>query len=76
MACASHLHASQLLNYLQVPGSGTPSLPQVYNLPGYGNVQVSVTNNIPVTYFDQINAYNQSAGDFGQVAVYNLSVNN
>jgi hypothetical protein len=64
MCCASHLHAAQLLNYLQVPSSGTPSLPQVYNLPGYGNVQVSVTNNIPVTYFDQINAYNQSAGGY------------
>jgi hypothetical protein len=64
VSCASHLHAAQLLNYLQVPSSGSPSLPQVYNLPGYGNVQVSVTNSIPVTYFDQINAYNQSAGGY------------
>jgi len=64
VACASHLHAAQLLSYLQVPSSGSPSLPQVYNLPGYGNVQVSVTNNIPVTYFDQINGYNQSAGGY------------
>ena len=61
MFCAPHLDAAQL-SYLQIPSSGSASLPQVYNLPGYGNVQVSVTNNIPVTYFDQVNAYNQSAG--------------
>ena len=58
------LQAAQQLDYLQVPNSGSASLPQVYNLPGYGNVQVSVTNSIPVTYFDQINAYNQSAGGY------------
>ena len=63
MSCAPHLHASQL-SYLQVPSSGNASLPQVYNLPGYGNVQVSVTNSVPVTYFDQVNGYNQSAGGY------------
>ena len=60
---APRLLATQL-SYLQIPSSGSASLPQVYNLPGYGNVQVSVTNNTPVTYFDQINAYNQSAGGY------------
>ncbi len=65
ICCAPHcLHAAQLLSYLQVPSSGSASLPSVYTLPGYGNVQVSVTNNTPVTYFDQINAYNQAAGGF------------
>ncbi len=63
ICCAPRLLATQL-SYLQIPSSGSASLPQVYNLPGYGNVQVSVTNNTPVTYFDQINAYNQSAGGY------------
>ncbi len=59
-----YVRAAQPLSYLQIPTSGSASLPQVYNLPGYGNVRVSVTNSIPVTYFDQINAYNQSAGGY------------
>jgi hypothetical protein len=61
--CRPGLQAAQLIQYLQVPASGPASLPQTYNLPNYGNVQVSITGTT-ATYFDQINGYNQSAGPY------------
>ena len=61
--CQPGLRAAQLIQYLQVPASGAASLPQTYNLPNYGNVQVSITGT-SATYFDQINGYNQSAGPY------------
>jgi len=57
------LQAGQLIQYMQVPASGTMPPSQVFTLPGYGNVQASVTN-VTATYFDQLNAYNQSAGPY------------
>ena len=49
------------LQYMQMPGSGNFSSPTTFNLPGYGNVQVTEATE-PATFWDQIGAYNQSAG--------------
>lgn len=61
--CGPRLQAAQLLNYLQIPSSGTLTSGSVFTLPNYGNVQVNVTN-VTATYFDQINGYNQAAGPY------------
>jgi len=60
------------LSYLAVPPSGLlPGAgndgPGVYSLPGYGNVEVTMTNPNPsplgATYFDQFNAYNEKTNN-------------
>jgi hypothetical protein len=64
--------AQTTVSYLQVPPSGNLAGalndgPQVFNLPGYGNVGVTLTNPspdpMPVTYFDQLNAYNEQTNN-------------
>jgi hypothetical protein len=54
---------AQLIQYLQVPSSGTLTSGSIFNLPNYGNVQVSIAGET-ATFFDQLNAYNQSAGPY------------
>jgi hypothetical protein len=60
------------LSYLVVPPSGSlPGAgndgPGLYTLPGYGNVEVTMTNPNPsplgATYFDQFNAYNEQTSN-------------
>ena len=59
------------LNYLVVPSSGNlPGAgndgPGIYTLPGYGNVEITMTGATPplgASYFDQINAYNQTTNN-------------
>jgi len=60
---ATNLPAAQVLQYLQVPASGAFSSPTTFNLPNYGNVQVSIAGT-SATFFDQVNGYNQSAGPY------------
>jgi PEP-CTERM motif len=74
----SHARASVLLQYMQMPGSGTFNSPTTFTLPGYGNVQVTEGTE-PATYWDQTGAYNQSAGNYNwgtdtqRLNVYNTS---
>ncbi len=73
-----HASASVSLEYMQMPGSGSFNSPTTFNLPGYGNVQVT-ENTEPATFFDQTGAYNQSAGNYSwgtdtqRLNVYNTS---
>jgi hypothetical protein len=71
--------AQTSLTYLIVPPSGNmPGIgndgPSVYTLPGYGNVQVSMTNISPdplgATYFDQLNAYNVTTNNVAENLAY------
>ena len=55
------LPAAQLIQYLQVPSTGNLISGSTFNLPNYGTVQVSIAGE-SATFFDQLNAYNQSAG--------------
>ena len=59
---APALHATPL-QYMQVPAVGAFSSPTTFNLPNYGNVQVSIAGT-SATFFDQINGYNQGAGPY------------
>lgn len=55
--------AAQLIQYLQVPAAGNLISGSNFNLPNYGTVQVTIAGE-SATFFDQINAYNQSAGPY------------
>ncbi len=57
------LQAVQPIQYLQIPSSGTLISGSIFNLPNYGNVQVTIAGET-ATFFDQVNAYNQSAGPY------------
>jgi hypothetical protein len=72
LLAARPLSAATPLTYLVVPPSGSlPGAgndgPGVFTLPGYGNVEVTMTNPTPgplgATYFDQTNAYNQQTSN-------------
>jgi hypothetical protein len=63
LVCGPRLQAAQLVQYLQVPASGTLISGSIFNLPNYGNVQVSISGET-ATFFDQVNGYNQSAGPY------------
>ena len=63
MLCSTTLQAVQPIQYLQVPASGTFTSGSIFNLPNYGNVQVTIAGET-ATFFDQLNAYNQSAGPY------------
>jgi hypothetical protein len=78
LAIASAASAQTSLAYLVVPPSGNlPGAgndgPGVYTLPGYGNVQVTMTNPAPplgATYFDQLNAYNETTNNVAENLAY------
>lgn len=76
---AQYASAQTSLTYLVVPPSGNlPGAgndgPGVYALPGYGNVEVTMTNPNPAplgaTYFDQLNAYNETTNNATENAHY------
>jgi len=76
-----HADATVPLQYLQMPSSGNFASPTTFNLPGYGNVQVTESTE-PATFWDQTGAYNQSAGNYSwgtdtqRLNVYNISQSN
>ncbi len=81
LLAARSASAQTHLTYLQVPSAGNmPGAgndgPAIYNLPGYGNVEVSMTNVTPnalgATYFDQINAYNETTNNATENANYGM----
>lgn len=63
LSFATPAGALDLVQYLEVPASGNFVSPSTFTLPGYGNVAVTESTE-PATFFDQTNAYNQSAGNF------------
>jgi hypothetical protein len=76
---ARSVNAQTSLTYLVVPPSGSlPGAgndgPGVYSLPGYGNVEVTMSNPNPsplgATYFDQLNAYNETTNNAVENAHY------
>ena len=81
LGLAAPLASAQMLKYMQMPGSGNFSSGSVFNLPGYGNVQVTESTE-PATFWDQTGAYNQGAGsyywgtDTQRLNVYNTSLGN
>jgi PEP-CTERM motif-containing protein len=79
LLAARSASAQTSLTYLVVPPSGSlPGAgndgPGVYSLPGYGNVEVTMSNPSPsplgATYFDQLNAYNETTNNAVENANY------